>query len=236
MRQSKAYSADDSFDVAPSQVLGLDGWFARRAPAVQQILMAGAQRRLFDKGAPVYRVGDPADGLHGLISGSFEITVPGDDGVETLVHRADPGFWIGDLALFSEQPRLVSITATTPTETLFLPQPFLRRMIEEHPALLRDFYDLTHQNTALALRLLSNLSVRQSERRLGLRLLHYSELAANDGGWLHLSQDHLASLVAVSLPTLQRILRRFAEEGLVELSYRKLRVRDPERLAALCRD
>ena len=236
MRQSKAYSADDSFDVAPSQVLGLDGWFARRAPAVQQILMAGAQRRLFDKGAPVYRVGDPADGLHGLISGSFEITVPGDDGVETLVLRADPGFWVGDLALFSEQPRLVSITATTPTETLFLPQPFLRRMIEEHPALLRDFYDLTHQNTALALRLLSNLSVRQAERRLGLRLLHYSELAANDGGWLQLSQDHLASLVAVSLPTLQRILRRFAEEGLVELSYRKLRVRDPERLAALCRD
>ena len=116
------------------------------------------------------------------------------------------------------------------------PQPFLRRVIDENPALLREFYDLTHENTALAFRLLSNLSVRPSERRLGSRPPHYNELSADDCGWLNLSQDHLASLVAVSLPTMQRILRRFVEEGLVELSYRKLRVLDSDRLAALCRD
>lgn len=236
MRQSAAKSTEDDVDVGRGRVLLTTGWLAGRAPAVQSLLMSGAQRRCFEKGEQVYAVGDPADGLYGLISGSFEITLPGDDGVETLVHRADPGFWIGDLALFSEQPRLVSITTTSQTETMFLPQRFIRRMVEVEPALLRDFYDLTHQNTALALRLLANLSVCQSERRLGLRLLHYSELSADDDGWLKLSQDHLASLVAVSLPTLQRILRRFADEGLVELSYRKLRVLDAARLALRCRD
>ena len=236
MRQSTAKSGDHGIDVAPGHILLATGWLAERAPAVQTLLLSGAQRRRFEKGEQVYAVGDPADGLYGLISGSFEITVPGDDGVETLIHRADTGFWIGDLALFADQPRLVSIAATAPTETLFLPQPFIRNAVTQNTDLLRDFYDLTHANMALALRLIANLSVCQSERRLGLRLLHYSELSGDHDGWLKLSQDHLASLVAVSLPTLQRILRRFADEGLVELSYRKLRVSDPERLALRCHD
>ncbi|MCV6597942.1 MAG: Crp/Fnr family transcriptional regulator [Mangrovicoccus sp.] len=212
------------------------GWFAERAPEVQQRILAGARRREFRKGQPIYRAGDGADGLYGLIDGVIEITVPGDDGVEIQIHRADTGFWIGDLALFAEEPRLVSVTAVSDISTLFVPQSFMRDLIKNDMGMLREFYALTHRNFATAFRLLANLSVSQSERRLGLRLLHYSELSTEPDGWLSLSQEDLARLIAVSLPTLQRILRRFVEDGLVEIGYRRLRVLDHPALAARCRD
>jgi hypothetical protein len=39
----------------------------------------------------------------------------------------------------------------------------------------------------------------------------------------------------VSLPTLQRVMRRFAEAGLVQRSYARLQVLDRDALAKICR-
>ena len=226
---------DESREAASAPLLRV-GWLSKQSKVFQTALLAQGRVRAYRAGETIYHEGDPSDGLYGLARGALEISVPSDSGLQVACHRADPGFWIGDLAIFSEQPRLVSIKATCDAELVFVPQSHLWALVDEDPAMLRAFYLLTHQNMALALRLLSNLTVAQSERRLGLRLLHYHELSVEKDHWIELSQEHLADLLALSLPTLQRALRRLADDGLVELAYRRLRVLDPEALLARCRD
>lgn len=223
------------FDRAVS-ILSNTGWLKDRSPSARDLILSCGRIRRHAANETIYHVGDPADGLHGLVEGGVQITLPSDDGTDFVGHREDAGFWIGDLALFAEQKRLVSVFTTRPSLTLFLPQPRLLSLVSAHPELFRDFYALSHANTAIALRLLANLSVSNSEKRLSLRLLHYAEITQDQDGWIKIPQEMLARMVAVSLPTLQRILRRLGDQGLVEVGYSRLRVLDRERLVTACQD
>jgi len=50
---------------------------------------------------------------------------------------------------------------------------------------------------------------------------------------LQISQGKLAELVALSLPTLQRVMRRLQQKGLIELGYGQIRIVDRQGLVAL---
>lgn len=174
----------------------------------------------------LYLVRDKPDGMYGLIKGSVAISVPNDVGSDYVVHNAQPGFWIGDSALFSEQMRLVSVMATKDSQVLFLPRTRLKVLLDDHPELLRDFYQLSHMNQAVSMRLLANMSIQQSDKRLVAWLLYADENLEKKMDWIELSHEKIAPLVAMSLPTLQRLLRRFANRDLIEIGYGRLRVLD----------
>jgi CRP/FNR family cyclic AMP-dependent transcriptional regulator len=52
---------------------------------------------------------------------------------------------------------------------------------------------------------------------------------------VHMSQPELAKLVATSLPTLQRVMRRFACDGPVINKYARIQLMDRDALERLCR-
>lgn len=211
-------------------ILGRRGWLAERDEGFRTALLECGRMVGFETGEPLYRVGDTPNGLFGLLSGVVQIQIPGEHGEMIATHRAASGFWIGDLALFAEQTRLVSVVARGPVRALFVPRTSLRRMVRDKPEYLRDFYALSHENMQTALRLLANLSVTRSPSRIALRLLHIVESANRPEDWIDLAQEELAEHTAVSLPTVQRCLRRFSELGVIEIGYGRLRVLDREQL------
>jgi CRP-like cAMP-binding protein len=206
------------------------GWLAGRAPETRAALLAGGRLRQFDAGETVYRYDDPPDGMYALLSGSLSVAIPNDIGSEYTIYQASPGFWIGDLALFSDQKRLVSVTAVTEAKVFFVPQAHLAKLVRDRPALLRDFYVLTHDNMALQMQLLANLAIPNSEKRVAAFLLRMVAGLDPCIEWLDLPQERLAAMVAVSLPTVQRVLKRMADRDLVELGYGRLRVLDVQDL------
>ncbi len=209
-------------------------WFGTRDAKFQNDLLTCAVARTFDPGETLYHHGDPANGIHAVLDGSVQITAPADDGQEFVLHRDGIGFWIGDLALFAEAQRLVSVVSTQKTRTLFFPSSRIERLVQENPEYVRDFYALTRENMKTALRIMANLAVTGSEKRLVLRLLHLDEGTSKSNGWIIVSQDELAAMVAVSQPTLRRSLHRLADLGLVELGYGRLRLIDRRKLIANC--
>jgi CRP-like cAMP-binding protein len=222
-------------DVARStELLTARGWLATRDPGFQQQVMASARLRTFAPKQVLYRVGDEPDGLYGVIAGSVSISVPTDNGLDYVAVRADPGFWIGDLALFSEQRRLVTVTAATAVKTLYVSSTDMRAIVRADPARYRDFYALTHENMATTLRLLANMATPGADNRLGLRLLQHDDMHAAPGEWLEYSQDELAQMLAMSAPTLQRALKRLSMAGMIEVGYARVRVVDRDRLIAHC--
>lgn len=210
------------------------GWLAERAPDVRARLRSIAQVRTYRRGEPLYIVGEPPNGVFGIARGALEISIPREDGQEIAIHRAQTGFWIGDLALFSDQLRLVTVTAAAETIAAFLSRIRLAQLLKQNPDLIADFYVLSHRNVATTLQLIANLSIPRAEARIALRLLIYDQRQIKGQDWITLSQEKLGELTALSLPTVQRALRRLEEAGLLELGYGRLRIRDRERLLRFC--
>ncbi len=196
--------------------------------------MRSAVRRTYGADEALFVQGDPANGIHAVLDGSVKITVPADDGQEFVIHQEGRGFWVGDLALFATAHRLISVVATRPTETLFFPAPRLERLVQDSPDFVRDFYALSHENMQKALRIVANLAVTGTEKRLVLRLLHLDEVTSDAEGWIPVSQEELAAMIAVSAPTLHRALHRLIELDLIEGGYGRLRLKDRRALVASC--
>ncbi|WP_170399121.1 Crp/Fnr family transcriptional regulator [Ruegeria arenilitoris] len=210
------------------------GWFSKRSDAFRRGLLACGAAKSFEPLETLYHHGDPANGIFAVLSGSVQITAPADDGQEFVLHREGAGFWIGDLALFADTPRLISVVATQETHTLFFPHSRIAKLVRDNPNYVRDFYALTQENMQTALRIMANLAVTGSEKRLVLRLLHLDEVASESEGWIDVSQDDLAEMIAVSQPTLHRILHRLADTDLIELGYGRVRLKDRQALIASC--
>lgn len=223
------------FDNSHEQKLLLgSGWFGTRSKRFQKDFLDCASTRQFKPGESLYNYGDSANGIYAVLVGAVQVTAPADDGQDFVVHRQGEGFWVGDLALFADASRLVSVVATQPTRTLFFPGPRIDRLIHENPDYVRDFYALSHENMQTALRIMANLAVTGTEKRLVLRLLHLDEGTSRSDGWIVVSQDELAAMVAVSQPTLHRNLHRLADMGLIELGYGRVRLKDRRKLIASC--
>jgi len=209
------------------------GWFSERSEDRQAALAKLARLCRHDSGEALYHYGDPPNGLFGLVSGALDIVVPRSDGLEVTIHRAEPGFWVGELAIFAHKTRRVSVFAAAPTLTLHIPNAALRQLVRDEPRFYEDFYELVEANFANALQLLANLTTPTSEQRVANRLVLHDSLKPKAQAALHISQAKLAELVALSVPTLQRVLRRLQEKGLIEVGYGHIRVVDRKKLAAL---
>jgi CRP-like cAMP-binding protein len=216
-----------SFEISPEaalSILSTKGWFAERPEPVRALLGRIARVRRFGAGEPLYLHGDTANGIFGLADGALDVTIPRADGMDLSIHRADAGFWIGDLAFFVGQTRLVSVVAAIPSIVVHFSQTDLRQLVEAAPELIPEFYALTYENMATALRLLANLAISSSELRVAVRLLMYEDAPMRTG--LAMSQNKLAELVGLSVPTLQRVLRRMQDEKLIKVGYGRIQILD----------
>lgn len=225
-----------TYKILPSDVAQVlkTGWLAERGEKFQNAALKMAVLRTFSDGEMLYHYGDHAEGLYAIVTGSVRVAAPADDGQEFTAHRGGIGFWIGDLAMLSDQTRLISVQAVGDVRTLMLKNSEILELVRKTPEFYKDFYALTHNNMKTALRIMANLAVQRADQRLALRLLHLAETAHDHEGWIKASQEEISSMIAASLPTLQRILRRFSDNGYVEIGYGRIRVKDRKALLALC--
>lgn len=214
-------------------MLSSTGWLSRCDPRLRrQVLDVGRFTR-FEPGEILCRVGDAPEGIYGVASGALHISMPADDGQELVVYHANAGFWVGDLELLSEEPYMANVAAAAPTLCLVVSGRSLRALLDEEPAFYRDLYKMSYENAQTIMRALANMTVTGSDKRLALRLLQYDESTNEPGAWITIAQKQLALTTALSVPTLERVLRRMADAGLVEIGYGKLRILDRAGLQAL---
>ena len=216
------------------QTLARVGWMAQRSKRTRNLIMPLGRPRNIGADETLYRIGEMPDGIYGLIRGRVCISTPDDAGSVLDIYMGNPGFWIGDLALFARSRRLVTVTAVAPTKVWYLPQSALLELLRPHPELIADFYALNHQNTAVALRLLANLAIPDTERRLAAWLLFSDEALISADRWIDVSQQQIGTMNAVSLPSVRRALKKLETLELIELGYSKLRVRDRAALSDFC--
>ncbi|RMH83355.1 Crp/Fnr family transcriptional regulator [Pseudomonas sp. AOB-7] len=207
-------------------------WFAGLPGELQGALLDMAQVLQLQPGQRLFRRGDKPSGLYAVVEGAMRIGAVSESGKEALLTLVEPPYWFGEISLFDGLPRTHDAFAESASSLLLLPQAELLALLEAQPRYWRDFALLMSQKLRLAFIALEEMSLLPAAPRLARRLLLIAE---NYGEGeprrvLHLAQEQLALMLAVSRQTTNQILKELEAQGIVRLSYGEIEVLDLERL------
>jgi CRP-like cAMP-binding protein len=198
-------------------------------------LAAGLNVQAFGRGQTIFQQGDPGDTLYFVARGQVRVYHPLAAGQELSVAIFRHGDFFGELALLDGQARSASAEAMLPTVTLTLGQAAFRQTIRDHPAIAEALLAELGSRLRASSTFAEHLSISAAHQRVGWLVLslaqHYGTSAA--GGTridLQLTQDDLASMFGMTRETVNRVLARFRDQGLVVIEHGQLLVPDCARL------
>ena len=93
-----------------------------------------ARRSTYRRGEVVFHHHDPADAVHLLAKGRFDIRITAPHGDVVALAIRGPGDIFGELAVVTGAERSATVTALEAGETLVLRGSELRRLAREHPS------------------------------------------------------------------------------------------------------
>ena len=191
------------------------GWLAGESAEFKNWVQENGYWRRLAQGEDVYIAGDEPDGIYGLAHGILEISFPLDDVTNVSIHRAEPGFWMGESALFSRERRMVSLSAATDCLVFHIPAAAMERLTIEKPESWRAFYRQSHINQKQTVRLLAESIALSPRARFSRLLLRLSE----NGGDIVGSQESLGALLGLRFTTCKRIAASLVAANAIESGY-----------------
>jgi CRP-like cAMP-binding protein len=203
-------------------VLAREGWLSHQPLDFQRTFAGIGRWRRFDAGEVIYLAGDEPEGLYGLGEGVLEASFPLVGEEPVALHRAEPGFWIGEVAILAGQKRMVSLTSVTESRVFFVPAAKIRRMINDAPSHLTSICELSFINQQATIGMLAealSLSPRARVARLLLRL-------ADDAGSVQGSQEELGRVLGMTRSSIRRAVSSLTDIGAIRSGYGKIVVID----------
>jgi len=210
--------------------------FVHVEPDGLRVLAGAMVRRRFRRNEVIFHQGDPGDSLHVVASGAVKIVLPSSEGDEAIIATLQPGDFFGELALLDGGPHSATATAVEPVETLSLAR--------------APFQQLLDQDRGLRIALLSGLAAELRRLTKHVEELHFLDLAgrlamrlvrlAHDRdptaeGEVHLdwpfTQSDLAAMIGGTRQSVNKLLSRLVDDGLLLIEHETLVITDLHALA-----
>jgi CRP/FNR family transcriptional regulator len=184
------------------------------------------KRVVFRAGTLVFKKGDPCPGIYCVGSGNVRIYRLGAGGREHTLHMAGPGQTFAEVAVIGGFPCPAFAEVTASTECVLLPTREIAAMLrDDHAFCLELLIGMSRWVRELT-SLLEDITLRDAAGRVARHLL----LATPDaGGTVGLAglKKHVASRLNLTSETFSRVLRRLADEDIVEIiDDKRLRIRN----------
>ena len=187
--------------------------------------------RAYKKKEFIYREGDTAHYLYFILDGKVKSTKTDDYGKELVTDIFNKGDFFGYMPILENTEYKESAIALENIEIAIIPK--------------NDFVSLISMNRPVAnnfIKLLANNVQEKEERLLRLAYSPVRERVANtivklseseEDLTISISRDDLASIVGTSTESLIRTLSEFKSSNLIEISGRKIKVVDYQKLKAI---
>jgi CRP/FNR family transcriptional regulator len=191
----------------------------------------------YEKGATIFKEGDPAERIHFLFLGKVKIVKAGPDR-DLILEILGPGEPVGAVAVFERRPFPATAVTLEPSGIISIPEKSFFALIEKRPEITRRLL------AGLTLRLMSvnrrmadmTGSVEYRAARLFATLAERMGQKRTDGSVfvaLPLSRQDIADLVGTTIETAIRVMSRWQKEEVVETDKKGFLIRDPRALASM---
>jgi CRP-like cAMP-binding protein len=212
--------------------------FAAMQPAELDEILKFASERRVRRGQTIFQRGDNGSSMMAVLRGRVRISTISSDGKELTLNVINPGEIFGELALLDGKPRSNDCTAAEDTLLLVVERRhFIPFLAQNHDLALRLLAVLCDKvrRTSTALEEIALFDLPERLARVLLKLADDYGRASSTGIRidLRLSQRDLSNLVASSRESVNKQLRIWREDGIMELEEGFLVLRRPGELRHL---
>ena len=197
---------------------------------------AGTKDR-YPAGATLYIQGDSAPTIYFIRRGRVRMFYIGDNGKEITFQIIGEGQLIGASAFLSHASRETTVLAVNEVEVISCKFANLIPYMQESKELNQLLLTLLTVNYGNLCNQLKRLTVYNSTQRVASYLLDHTSVSREDLGiiddTLPYTHEELGICLNLNRVTVTRILNRFAKEGWVKLSQKKIKILNRTALQSL---
>jgi len=224
-------------DIRPLDLVADSPWFSGLPQDALRQLAGSASIRPYPRGGQVYSEGEVTTEVFCVVTGRLRLAISSSEGHDFAVVDLSHGFWFGEPVLASNAPRVAAVQALTNADVLCIPRHTVLEVAEAHPLMYRNLFHDHVAATRKLYGLLGGMLFYPLRARVASRLLSFAEeygVAEEDGTRIdiRLTQYDLAQLALGSRQRVNKVLRTFTEQGLIETRDDRVIVLDREALAA----
>ena len=187
----------------------------------------------------VVQEGEVADSFHIVLDGRIAVSVATPAGESAIVNILGPDSHFGEVSLLTRDDprRTATITALEPVRTLSIPAAVFHDLRERNPRLETLVTEILARRVDELSAQLVEAMYDSLERRVVRRLAALTVTYAGPGRevTIPLTQEELAQLAGGARPSVNQVLRRLTEDGLVRVSRGRIVVNDVPALRRLAR-
>ncbi|HET8742954.1 MAG TPA: Crp/Fnr family transcriptional regulator [Gaiella sp.] len=199
-------------------------------------VLALARRSTYRRGEVVFHRHDPADSVHLIVKGRYDVRVVTPLGDTISLGIRGPGEAFGELAVMTDGERSATVTALERGETLVVRGSELRRLARRHPSVDEVLVRLLAEHVAFLSERLVEAYTVGAETRVARRVLELARVFSSPPPvTIPLIQEDIAALAGTSRATVNRVLRDAERSGIVELRRGRTVVLDELALTRLAR-
>jgi CRP-like cAMP-binding protein len=225
--QERNYNADDCID-NPKSV------FTVLTPKEKEFLKQNYTCAFYKKGEIIFKEGDKPMGLMILAEGKVKIFKEGVGGREQIVRMAKPVGFIGYRALFAEENHTATAVAIEDCVSCIVDKESVYRVIRSNADLSMSII----ASFASELGFSHDRTVTLTQKHIRGRLAESLIFLKNTYGYeddgktikIYLSREDVANLSNMTTSNAIRTLSTFAQEGVISIDGRKIRILDLHKL------
>jgi CRP/FNR family cyclic AMP-dependent transcriptional regulator len=195
-------------------------------------ITAFAHSRSFTAGDSICRLGDDADSMMAVVAGTVRISRPTVRGKEIILADLRPGELFGEIALLDGRPRSADAKALTNCELMMLARRDVMPFLERNPAACMKLMEILCARIRRSDERMADIAFFNLPVRLAKTLLSYQPPGRGPMK-LSLSQSELAEMAGGTREKVNRCLRDWQKQGVLELKNRWTIILKPEALREL---
>ena len=195
--------------------------------------------RRYRPGETVVTQGEDSGELFAVLSGKLKVTWNDADGGEVFLSILKNTDVFGEIALLDDQPRSASVTAMEHCELLVIERRGFRALLVSVPNLAVNLLMVMARRMRMLSDRTQNMSLLNVECRLAKAILGLAERFGKEERrgeillTLKLSQQELANMVGATRELVNRRLRGWQDQGIIEMEKGHVVIRDAAALEAV---
>jgi CRP/FNR family transcriptional regulator len=199
-----------------------------------------AARRKIRRGAALFRNGEAFKALYAIRTGFFKTSLTAEDGRDQVTGFSMAGEIIGLDGVARDQHTCDAI-ALEDAEVCVMPFDRITELSRDVPALQRHVHRIMSREIVREHGVMLLLGSMRAEERLAAFLLNLVQRLHARGFSrselvLRMTREEIGSYLGLKLETVSRTFSKFAEEGLIEVRHRHLRILDAAALEKIVND
>jgi CRP-like cAMP-binding protein len=222
------------FDPEVMRLLAAAPFFQGLDRATLELVAQNAIERLYEPDQLAILEGEPPAGLFIIQWGRLKASKMAIDGREQILELLGAGDLFNAVSVFANQPHPATVTALEPSKIWMIPQEAMLQLLDTNPRLARGVIQSLARRVLHLVALVEDLSLRSVEARLARLLLE----KAVDGvitrrRWA--TQTEIAARLGTVPDVISRSLHKLANQGLIQMDRRAIRILDLPKLVALAK-